>query len=106
MKQKRVYIAPAITWKPDANTTLTVIAKYQRDPDIGYYNFVPAIGTILDNPSGKISTHTNLGDPDFDHHSKTQYSIGYEFEHRWSGRSARICTTYVSDDFANVFENG
>lgn len=108
-KQRHLYIAPAITWRPDTDTTLTVLAKYQRDPDVGYYNFVPAVGTIFDNPSGKISSHTNLGDPDFDHHSKTQYSIGYEFEHRfnpvWTFRQ-NVRYTYVTDDFANVFANG
>jgi len=109
VKQKRVYLAPAITWKPDENTTLTVLAKYQRDPDVGYYNFVPAIGSIMDTPNGRISTHTNLGDPTFDHHSKTQYSIGYQFEHRfdpvWTFRQ-KLNYTYVTDDFANVFPLG
>lgn len=108
-KQKHVYIAPAITWKPDADTTLTVLAKYQRDPDEGYYNFVPAIGSLLDNPNGKISPATHLGDPGFDHNSKTQYSIGYVFEHRfndtWTFRQ-NLRYTYVLDDLANVFTNG
>lgn len=108
-KEKRIYIAPAITWKPDDNTTLTVLAKYQRDPDVGYYNFVPAIGSVIFNPAGNVSSHTNLGDPDFDHHSRTQYSIGYEFEHRfnqvWTFRQ-NTHYTYVTDDFADVFANG
>ncbi|MBN3858892.1 MULTISPECIES: TonB-dependent siderophore receptor [unclassified Paraburkholderia] len=105
-RQERVYIAPAITWKPDENTTLTILAKYQRDPDVGYYNFVPAKGTVLFNPAGKISSHTNMGDPDFDHHSRTQFSLGYQFEHRfndtWTVRQ-NTHYTYVKDDFANVF---
>lgn len=106
VKQKRVFIAPAVTWKPDDNTTLTVLAKYQRDPDVGYYNYVPAIGSILDNPNGKISSHLNVGDPDFDHHTRTQYSLGYDFEHRfnptWTFRQ-NLRYTVVSDDLANVF---
>ncbi|WP_241024738.1 TonB-dependent siderophore receptor [Burkholderia sp. Ac-20365] len=108
-KQKHVYIAPAITWKPDQDTTLTVLAKYQRDPDVGYYNFVPALGSLYDTPNGKISSHTNLGDPNFDSHSKTQASIGYEFEHHfnpvWTFRQ-NLRYTYVRDDFSNVFANG
>lgn len=108
-RQKRIYIAPAVTWKPDQNTTLTVLAKYQRDPDVGYYNFVPAVGTVLFNPAGKISSHTNVGDPDFDHHSRTQLSLGYQFEHRfnetWTVRQ-NTHYTYVKDDFTNVFPYG
>ncbi|MDE1179058.1 TonB-dependent siderophore receptor [Paraburkholderia sp.] len=106
VKQKRIYIAPAVTWKPDDNTTLTVMAKYQRDPDVGYYNYVPAIGSILDNPNGQISSHTNVGDENYDHHTRTQYSVGYEFEHRfnpvWTVRQ-NLRYTVVSDDLANVF---
>ncbi|CAG9269425.1 Ferrichrome-iron receptor [Paraburkholderia unamae] len=108
-KQSHVYIAPAITWKPDANTTLTVLAKYQRDPDVGYYNFVPAMGSLFETPNGRISTHTNLGDPNFDSHSRTQASVGYQFEHRfndvWTFRQ-NLRYTYVRDDFSNVFANG
>lgn len=106
VKQQRIFIAPAITWKPDADTTLTVLAKYQRDPSVGYFNYVPAVGSVLFNPNGKISSHTNVGDPDFDHHTRTQYSVGYEFEHRfdptWTFRQ-NLRYTVVSDDFANVF---
>jgi iron complex outermembrane receptor protein len=109
VKQNHVYIAPAITWKPDANTTLTVLAKYQRDPNVGYYNFVPAMGSLFETQNGRISTHTNLGDPNFDSHSRTQASVGYDFEHRfndvWTVRQ-NLRYTYVRDDFANVFTNG
>jgi iron complex outermembrane receptor protein len=106
VKQSTLYIAPAITWKPDENTTFTVLAKYQRDPNVGYYNYVPASGSVLFNPNGQISSHTNVGDPDFDHHTRTQYSLGYEFEHRfdptWTVRQ-NLRYTVVSDDLANVF---
>ena len=109
VRQERIYVAPAVTWKPDENTTLTVLAKYQRDPDVGYYNFVPALGSVVFNPAGQISSHTNVGDPDFDHHSRTQLSVGYEFEHRfdptWTFRQ-NAHYTYVKDDFANVFPYG
>jgi iron complex outermembrane receptor protein len=105
-KQSRIFIAPAVTWKPDESTTLTILAKYQRDPNVGYYNYVPALGSILANPNGQISSHLNVGDPDFDHHTRTQYSLGYEFEHRfnqtWTVRQ-NLRYTVVSDDLANVF---
>ncbi|MGF6573345.1 iron complex outermembrane receptor protein [Paraburkholderia sp. GAS333] len=106
VKESTLYIAPAVTWKPDENTTLTVLAKYQRDPNVGYFNYVPASGSALFNPNGQISSHTNVGDPDYDHHSRTQYSVGYEFEHRfdptWTVRQ-NVRYTVVSDDLANVF---
>ncbi|PLZ04020.1 TonB-dependent siderophore receptor [Burkholderia sp. WAC0059] len=109
VRQQRVYIAPAITWKPDQNTTLTLLAKYQRDPNVGYYNFVPAVGSLFDTPDGRISSHTDLGDPNFDSHTRTQASVGYAFEHRfdpiWTFRQ-NLRYTYVNDDLSNVFANG
>ena len=106
VKEKRIFVAPAITWRPDDATTLTVLAKYQRDPDAGYYNYLPSLGTVFANPNGQISSHLNPGDPDFDHHTRNQYSIGYNFEHRfdsvWTVRQ-NLRYTVVSDDLANVF---
>ncbi|RKP57893.1 TonB-dependent siderophore receptor [Pararobbsia silviterrae] len=106
VRESRVLVAPAITWKPDDKTTLTVLAKYQRDPDAGYYNYLPAIGTVLPNPNGEISSHLNPGDTDYDHHTRTQYSIGYNLEHvfdsTWTVRQ-NVRYTVVHDDLANVF---
>lgn len=109
VKQEHVFVAPSVTWRPDADTSLTLTAKYQRDPDIGYYNYLPAQGSLYDTARGKVSEHTNLGDSDFDHHSKTQATVGYEFEHRFAdGLTFRQNLHYydIKDDLANVFTNG
>jgi len=82
--EERVAIAPALTWKPTENTMLTLLASYQYDPEAGFYNFVPATGTVLPNPHGKIGSGFFGGDPDFNRESKTQYSVGYQFEHRFN----------------------
>ena len=108
-RQKRLYIAPAVTWRPNDDTSLTILAKYQRDPDVGYYNFVPAAGSLFNAADGKISPHTNMGAPGFDNHSRTQYSVGYEFEHRLNNVFTLRQNThysYVKDDLDNVFSNG
>lgn len=109
VKRKRLYIAPAITWRPDADTSLTVLAKYQRDPDVGNYNFVPAIGSVLTGPNGVIDPHTNQGNPNYDSHSRTQLSVGYQFEHHfdptWTFRQ-NLSYNYVKDDLAQQFTFG
>ncbi|MCU1726002.1 TonB-dependent siderophore receptor [Pseudomonas sp. 7P_10.2_Bac1] len=108
-RQKHLYIAPALTWQPNEDTSLTVMAKYQRDPDVGYYNFVPAVGSLISGSNGKIPTSHYLGDPGFDHHSKTQTSVGYEFEQHldsvWTLRQ-NMHYTEVKDELSNVFTNG
>jgi iron complex outermembrane receptor protein len=81
-EEQRIAIAPAFTWRPDDNTTLTVLSSYQKDPEGGFYNFVPATGTVLSNPNGKISRDFFGGDPAYDRYDRTQASIGYQLEHR------------------------
>ena len=84
VQQRREFIAPAFTWRPDADTSLTVLLNYQRDPQAGYYNFVPSLGSLYPNPNGKIPTSFYAGDPAFNLIDRTQYSAGYLFEHRFN----------------------
>ncbi len=41
VNNQRLAIAPALTWRPDNDTSVTFLFNYQRDPNIGLYNFVP-----------------------------------------------------------------
>ncbi|KAA2214670.1 TonB-dependent siderophore receptor [Teichococcus oryzae] len=81
-EEERIAIAPALTWRPDDNTSVTVLASYQHDPEGGFYNFVPASGTVLPNPVGTIRRNFFGGDPAYDRYHRTQAAIGYQFEHR------------------------
>ncbi len=86
-KDERISIAPALRWRPDADTSLTLLANYQHDPNVGFYNWVPGYGTVLTNPfmpGAKIPTSFNAGDPAFDRYSRTLGEIGYQFEHRFN----------------------
>ncbi len=83
VRQKRIAVAPAITWKPDDRTSLTVIGNYQKDPEAGAFNYVPAVGTVL---PGKVAIprSLNTGDPGYDRYRKEEESIAYRFEHSFS----------------------
>ncbi len=83
-REKRLFIAPSLTWRPTADTSLTILTHYKDDPDLGLYNFVPAQGSVLGNPNGKIPTSFYAGDPGFNDLSRKQYSLGYAFEHRFN----------------------
>src|SRR5262249_18819685 len=83
-KDERLVIAPAVTWQPNEDTSLTFLTNFQYDPGGGFYNWLPASGTVLDNPHGEIPTRFNPGEPDFDKYRRTQYSAGYLFEHRFN----------------------
>ena len=81
--QKRIGIAPAITWKPDEDTKLTINGEYQRDPEAGTFNYVPAVGTVLPGLV-HIPRSFNTGDPGYDEFKKEEASVGYSFEHRFN----------------------
>jgi iron complex outermembrane recepter protein len=84
VKDDRQYIAPALTWTPDADTSFTLLMEYQRNQRGQGYQAVPRVGTLDSNPNGKISTSTFLGEPGFDRFDQERASIGYILEHRLS----------------------
>lgn len=79
----RLYVAPSMTLNFDDYNSLTLLANYQKDHtnlELG----LPAAGTLLDNPNGKLSKHTMLGDPDWNHFKRETWSGGYEFIHSFN----------------------
>ncbi|WP_234266267.1 TonB-dependent siderophore receptor [Hydrogenophaga sp. NFH-34] len=83
-KEARAYVAPSITWKPDADTSLTLLALYQHDPEGGFYGVLPSSGTILPNPYGAIPRHFFDGSPDVNDFDRTQTGVGYTLSHRFN----------------------
>ena len=83
-EEDRVFIAPAVTWRPTEDTSLTVLGSYQRDRGVWpFFNYLPAEGSLYRANGRRISTDTYLGEPDFDRLKREQASIGYEFNHRF-----------------------
>ncbi|MBC9878286.1 TonB-dependent siderophore receptor [Bradyrhizobium sp. INPA01-394B] len=95
------FIAPSVTWKPDADTTLTVLASASKQDTRGI-NFLPYQGTVTNAPFGKIPTSFFAGDPSVDKFTREQEMLGYQFERnltdeltfRQNARFAHIDLTY------------
>src|SRR5262249_51838878 len=105
-----VSIAPSLTWRPDNDTTLTVLGTYQRDPKAGFYNqLLPSgIGTITPFQGKTIPTSFYSGEPSFDKTDRTLGSVGYLFEHSLSNNLKVRQNLRYSDldtDFAVVSPN-
>ena len=84
---KRIYIAPAVTFRLDPRTTLTALAYYQFDRVNNDTNgFLPVLGVLQPNPAGQVSRGINLGEPGYNFYNRDQYSAGYELIHRFSDR--------------------
>jgi iron complex outermembrane receptor protein len=105
----RYFIAPAFTWQPNDDTTLTLLGNYQYDDTGWSMQFLPASGTVLDNDFGKIPTSRFVGEPDFDEYVLEQYSAGYMFEHAFNDtftirQNARY--GHLDNEQKGVFGNG
>ncbi len=83
-KEQRVYLAPSITFRPNDQTNLTILASYQKDPETGFYGFLPAVGTVLPNVNGKLPTRFFPGEPGYEGYSRENLQIGYLFEHKFN----------------------
>jgi iron complex outermembrane receptor protein len=81
---ERQLIAPTITWTPSADTKLTIRGSYDNDPSSYQPNWLPPVGALLKNPNGQIPRNFFAGHPNFNEYSRTQTSLGYEFEHHFN----------------------
>ena len=79
---ERILLAPSMTFSFDEDTSLTVLASMQNDNSDPQLQFLPASGTIAYNPNGDIDDDVAVGDPGYEKFDRTQYTLGYEFNHR------------------------
>jgi len=77
------FIAPSLTWKPDADTTFTVLASASKN-ETRSQNFLPYTGTVVDAPFGRIPTKLFASDPSVDTFKREQEMLGYQFERNLS----------------------
>ena len=83
-REERIFIAPSVTYRPNGTTSFTLLASFQRDPETGFYGFIPAIGTALPSRNGRIRSNFFPGEPNFEGYSRNQANLGYAFEHRFN----------------------
>lgn len=85
VEDNRGYIAPAITYKPDGATSFTLLASFQYDDTGRLSPFLPYYGTVRPQALGlRIPRSFNIADPKLDTFRRTQFHIGYEFEHAFN----------------------
>jgi iron complex outermembrane recepter protein len=106
---RKWFIAPSLTFIPSEDTSLMLLANFQRnDTDGATSAFPPHSGTILKNPNGKIPTRRFTGEPGYDHHDLAYNALGWEFKHDfneiWSFRqNARASQSKL--DYATLYPN-
>lgn len=75
-------VSPAVTWRPDAATTLTVLANIQEYEGQVSAQFLPSKGTIDPAPLGRIPTSTFIGEPGWDRYDTERTDVTVMFDRR------------------------
>lgn len=101
----RDYALMSLGWTPTDTTNLTVMGDYRHDKT-SFPPGLPAEGTAWASRFGKISQDFFVGSPDLESLERTQYSLGYAFEHKFTNQLSftQNARTSVADtpDFFGV----
>lgn len=89
IKDDRVFIAPALTWKPNEATKLTILGEYMDSTTGGTAAYVNEYGPYVDRHGNVLSkaigaTKVFGGDKRYNDFRQQQARIGYEFEHEFN----------------------
>ncbi|WWV54115.1 TonB-dependent siderophore receptor [Pseudomonas silesiensis] len=82
---ERLLLAPSLTWSPNDDTSLTLLAQIQRDDGLEDYQSLPRIGSLDRGPAGeRINRDFFSGDSHYNDYKRNQYIFGYDFSHSFS----------------------
>ncbi|TDX26041.1 iron complex outermembrane receptor protein [Modicisalibacter xianhensis] len=84
VEEERYAIAPSLTWDISNNTSLTLQAYLQKEPEGGYHSGLPYAGTVESRNGIEIDNEFFEGEEDFEKFERTQRQFGYEFDHRFN----------------------
>lgn len=102
----RLVLMPSLTWKPNADTSLTLQALHQKDKSGSLIGFFPWQGTQLASPYGQIPRSTFISEPGWDAYDTTNHSWGYLLSHRlnsdWTVRQ-NLRRTVSEVDYRTIY---
>jgi iron complex outermembrane recepter protein len=107
-RNQRVEVAPALTWRPDDRTRVTLLGLYQHEPRSTSYGGVPAGATVLPNPYGSLPVDFYDGDLNFEKFKRTQTSLGVQAEHQltdWLTLRTNDRWFHLEMDYASVYSS-
>ncbi|MFD1331986.1 TonB-dependent siderophore receptor [Methylopila musalis] len=79
----RYYVAPALTWSPNADTELTLLASHMVNKTVNNAGY-PFSGTVASNPNGKIGSDVFTGEPGWSKWDQSVSTLGYQLSHRFN----------------------
>ncbi|WP_084226988.1 TonB-dependent siderophore receptor [Nostoc sp. KVJ20] len=98
-KARNLVIAPVVSIELGENTNLTVEGIYKNIKSEGISFGLPAIGTILSNPNGKIPRDRNVNEGSINTEvSRIGYTLEHKFSEAWSFKNSFQYSRFYSPD--------
>lgn len=90
-RRERQTVSGAVTLGNGSRTTLTLLGNVSHDPQNGAYGVLPALGTLIDSPNGRLSSHFDGGEAGnrFQREQASgTYILRHDFGSGWSFRAS------------------
>ena len=84
VETEQVFVAPVISFEFGKNTTLTLEGEYLNTSKVEYLG-IPASGSVLPNPLGRVPRSRFIDDPDLSLERKF-VGVGYRLQHKFSDK--------------------
>lgn len=84
VQDDRVLVAPALTWKPTADTDITLLARYQKDNGGSISTFPPSAATLFAEPGRRLPTNRFYSEPNWEKNDAEVKALSLLAEHRFS----------------------
>lgn len=95
---KTLVLFPSVTWRPSADTELTLIGNYTDTEGDTASQFLPIEGTLLPAPNGeRIDFDAYLGDPNFNRFDTKTTAVTLLADHRFNAYWRGELTTRYTD---------
>lgn len=91
-------IAPTLLWKISDRTDLRLVFEHVNITGANGQMGLPARGTILPNPNGKIPRSRDLNEPSLNREETKLFRTGYDLEHRFSN-NLKLRSIFTADWF-------
>ena len=102
----RSVIAPSLTWRPNAATSLTLQGLWQKDKSGSSSQFLPWEGTLLPAPFGRVPASRFIGEPS-DYYNSERQTFGWQFEHKFNDSwTVRQNFRYAKNENDNRYHYG
>lgn len=104
--KKHVFVSPVLVFDAGEHTTVTLEALYSKDDWSAFFNGVPAEGTVLPNPNGRLPKSRALADPSWDGTVRENTDVNIRLEHAFSDSVAyrgSVSWTSGPEDYEEIF---